>query len=86
MLREYDERVKDYWKTSHGNYIVTMVDNKGMEDEVKKLITMPLRSGAFVLSNSKRIMIDFIHAIIMLLLDFIEKIFLIQILTTHIES
>ena len=40
-----------------------MVDDAGMEDEVKKLNTTPLHLGAFVLSNSKRIMNNFIHAI-----------------------
>ena len=62
MMTEYDERVKDYWKISGINYIVKMIDNAGLEDEVKKLITMPLHLGAFVLSNSKRIMNNFIHA------------------------
>ena len=63
MLTEYDERVKDYWKIGYGNYIVKMIDDKGLEDEVKNLNTMPLHLGVFVLSNSKRIMINFIHAI-----------------------
>ena len=63
MQTEYDERVKDYWKISGINYIVKMIDDKGLEDEVKKLNTMPLHLGAFVLSNSKRIMNNFIHAI-----------------------
>ena len=63
MLSEYDERVKDYWRISHGNYIVKMVVDKGLEDEVKKLITMPLHLGTFVLSNSERIMNIFLHAI-----------------------
>ena len=63
MLSEYDERVKDYWKISNFNYIVKMIDDKGLEDEVKKINTMPLHLGAFVLSNSKRIMNNFIHAI-----------------------
>ena len=40
-----------------------MIDDKGLEDEVKNLKTMPLHLGAFVLSNSKRIMNIFIHAI-----------------------
>ena len=39
-----------------------MIDDKGLEDEIKKLNTMPLHLGAFVLSNSKRIMNNFIHA------------------------
>ena len=63
MMTEYDERVKDYWKISGNNYIVKMIDDVGLEDEVKKLYTMPLHLGAFVLSNSKRIMNNFIHAI-----------------------
>ena len=62
MMSEYDERVEDYWKISGINYIVKMIDEKGLEDEVKKLNTMPLHLGAFVLSNSKRIMNNFIHA------------------------
>ena len=40
-----------------------MIDDAGLDDEVKKLNTMPLHLGAFVLSNSKRIMNNFIHAI-----------------------
>ena len=40
-----------------------MIDDEGLEDEVKKLNTMPFHLGAFVLSNSKRIMNNFIHAI-----------------------
>ena len=40
-----------------------MIDDAGLEDEVKKLNNMPLHLGAFVLSNSKRIMNNFIHAI-----------------------
>ena len=63
MMGEHDERVKDYWKISGKNYIVKMIDDAGLEDEVKKLNTMPLHLGAFVLSNSKRIMNNFIHAI-----------------------
>ena len=55
MLTEYDERVKEYWKISHGNYIVNMIDDKGLDDEVKKINTMPLHLGAFVLSNSKKL-------------------------------
>ena len=62
MMSEYDERVKDYWRISHGNFFNKLVDDKGLEDEVKKLITMPLHLKAFVISNSKRIMHNFIHA------------------------
>ena len=63
MMSENDERVKDYWKISGINYIVKMIDDAGLEEEVKKLNTMPPHLGAFLLSNSKRIMNNFIHAI-----------------------
>ena len=63
MQKEYDERVKEYWKISGINYIVKMIQDVGLEDEVKKINTMPLHLGAFVLLNSKRIMNNFIHAI-----------------------
>ena len=40
-----------------------MLDEAGLEDEVKKLNTMPLHLGAVVLSNSERIMNNFLfHA------------------------
>ena len=63
MTSEYDERVKDYWKISGKSYIVKLIDDAGLEDEVKNLNTMPLHLGVFVLSNSKRIMNNFIHAV-----------------------
>ena len=40
-----------------------MIDYKRLEDEFKKIITVLLRLGAFVLSNRKRIRNNFIHAI-----------------------
>ena len=63
MMTEYDEGVLDYQKIKYGNYIVKMKVDAGLEDEVKKVNTMPLHLGAFVLSNNKRIMNKFIHAI-----------------------
>ena len=62
MVSEYDERVKAYWKTSGNYFIVKMIDDAGLEDEVRKLNTMPLHLGAFVLSNSKRIVNNYIQA------------------------
>ena len=63
METEFDERVLDYQKINYGNYIVKMKDVEGLQNEVKKVNTMPLHLGAFVLSNSKRIMNNFLHAI-----------------------
>ena len=39
-----------------------MIDDKGLDDEFEKIFTMPLHLGGSVLSNSKRIMNNFIHA------------------------
>ena len=63
MMTEYDERGIDFSKKSAIKYFVKMFDDAGLEDEVKKLNTMPLHLSAFVFSNSKRIMNNFIHAI-----------------------
>ena len=40
-----------------------MKDDEGLEDEVKKANTLPLQLAVFILSNSKRITNNFIHAI-----------------------
>ena len=63
MMAEYDERVLDYRKFNHGIYTVKLKDDAGLEDEVKIVNTMPPHLGVFVLSNSKRIMNSFLHAI-----------------------
>ena len=63
MLSEYDERVVDYHKTNHGNYIVKLKDVEGFADEIKTVNTLPLQLPVFILSNSKRIMKSFIHAV-----------------------
>ena len=61
-MTEYDERVKDYWKKSGINYSVKMINDAGLEDEVKNLNTMLLHLGAFILSDRKGIVNNFIHA------------------------
>ena len=62
-MTEYDERVLDYQKFNYENYIVKMKDDEGLEDEIKKANTIPLQLAVFILSNSKRLMNSFIHAI-----------------------
>ena len=61
MMSEYDERIKKFWKLSHGTYIVKLLDDKRLEDEVKKLNTMPPHLGASVLSNSEK-KYEFFHS------------------------
>ena len=60
---EYDERVLDYQKINNNNNIVKLKDEEGLIDEVKKVNPLPLQLAVFILSNSKRIMNNFIHAI-----------------------
>ena len=45
MMTECDERLICNWKKSVINYIVKMIDDAGLEDEVKKINTMSLHSG-----------------------------------------
>ena len=63
MMTEYDERVLDYQKINHRNYIVKLKDDDGLEDEVKEVNTLPLQLAVFIFSNSKRILNSFIQAI-----------------------
>ena len=63
MMTEHDERALDYQKIDFGIYIVKLKDDEGLEDGVREVNTMPLHLGAFVLSNSKRSMYNFIHAL-----------------------
>ena len=63
MRSEYDERVLEYQKINDGKYIVKFEDDGEIEDEVKKVNTLPLQVAVFILSNSKRIMNHFIRAI-----------------------
>ena len=63
MKTEFDENVLDYWKLPNGNYIVKMKKDDGMDDECDIKNTLPAVLGAFILSNSKRIMNNFIREI-----------------------
>ena len=63
MMTEYHERALDYQRINYGIYFVRMKYDDGLEDHVKKVNTMPLQMGAFVLANNKRNMNKFIHAI-----------------------
>ena len=63
MKTEFDDRVKDYWKLANGNYIVKMSLDEGIDKEVEDKNTMPSHLGAFILSNSKRIMNNFVRII-----------------------
>ena len=63
METEYDENVLDYRKSPNGNYIVKIKEDDGLEDNNDVKITMPSHLGAFILSNSKRIMNNFVGEI-----------------------
>ena len=63
MRTEFDENVFDYWKLPNGNYIVKMKKDDGLNDDCDFKNTLPAVLGSFILSNSKRIMNNFIREI-----------------------
>ena len=83
MQTEYDERVLDYQKINYGIYIVKMKDDGGLQDEVKKANTLPLEIAVFILSNSKRIMNNFLYTPSM---DFTKMMSIIRILIAYISK
>ena len=63
MLIEFDERTKDYWSVAKGKLIVKLAQQESKRDDNRKANVMPLHLGAFVLSNSKKTMNNFVEAI-----------------------
>ena len=63
MQTEYDEKVLDYWKLPKEIYIVKMKKDDGLDDDCDFKNTLTAHFGAFILSNSKRIMNNFIREI-----------------------
>ena len=63
MKTEFDENVLDYWKLSNGNYIVKMKKVDGLDDDCDIKNPLPAVLVAFILSNSKPIMNNFIREV-----------------------
>ena len=63
MQTELDENVLDYWKLPNGNYIVKMKKDDGLDGDCDIKNTLLAVLGAFILSNSKRIMNNFVREI-----------------------
>ena len=63
MGTKYDEIVLDYWKLPNGNYIVKLKKDDGLQGDNDVKNTLPSHLGAFILSNSKRFMNNFIREI-----------------------
>ena len=63
MKTEYDDNVLDYWRLPNGNYIVKLKKDDGLDDNNNVKNTLPNHLGAFILSNSKRNMSNFIREI-----------------------
>ena len=63
MQTDYDENVLDYWRIPNRNSIVKLKkdDNLNGDNDVKN--ALPSHPGAFIESNSKRIMNSFIREI-----------------------
>ena len=64
METEYVDNVLEYWRLPNETYIVKLKKDDGLEgdNDVKK--TLPSHLGAFILSDSQRIMNHFIREII----------------------
>ena len=63
MKTEFDENVLDYWKLPNGNFIVKMKKEDGSDDDCDIKLILAAVLGAFILSNSKRNMNNFIREI-----------------------
>ena len=63
MKTEFDENVLDHWRLPNGIHIVKMKKDEGLDDDCDFKNTLPAVLGAFILSNSKRIMNNFIREI-----------------------
>ena len=59
MKTEYDENVLDYWKLSNGNYILMIKRDDGLDRDCDIKNTQIAHLGAFMLSNSERIIVNF---------------------------
>ena len=61
METEYDDNVLDYWRLPNGIYIVNLKKDDGLDGDNDVKNTLPSHLGAFILSNSKRIMNNFMR-------------------------
>ena len=61
MKTEYDDNVLNYWKLTIGNYIVKVKKDDGLDDDNDVKNTLPSHPAALILSNSRRIMNNFIR-------------------------
>ena len=59
MKTEYDEKVLDFWKLPNENYFLRMRKDEGLNDNCDIKNILPAHLGAFILSNSKRVMNNF---------------------------
>ena len=60
MQTEYDDNFLDYWKLPNKNYIVKFKKDDGLDDKNNLKNTLLSHLGAFVLSNSERIINKFV--------------------------
>ena len=61
MKTEFDENILHYWKLPNENYIVKKGKDERLDDDCDIKNNLPAHLGAFILSNSKRIMNKFIR-------------------------
>ena len=59
MKTEFDKSGLDYWNSQNGKYIVKFKKGDRIEGDNDENNTLPSHVGAFILSNSHRIMNNF---------------------------
>ena len=63
MQTEYDEYLLGYWRLTIGNYSVKSKKDDGLDGDIYVKNSLPSQLGAFILSNIKRNMINFIREV-----------------------
>ena len=65
MRENFDDRVKEWFPCENGNLIVQIEGDEGLDEyeKAKSVKTMPSHFGSFILSHSRRLMIEVIEQI-----------------------
>ena len=63
MKTEYNENVLHFWKLQNENFIIKITKDEALDDDRFIKNALPAHLGAFILSNSKRIMNNSIREI-----------------------
>ena len=63
MATEYDDNILAYWRLPIGNFTVIFKKDDGLGGDNNVKFTLPSHLGAFIFSNARRIMNNFIREV-----------------------